>query len=99
MDFESNSVNQTKTKNIVVSGGAGFIGSHLCDELVKGRHNVICLDNFISGARSNIEFLLQLPNFKFINHDVIEPIDLEILPELKVFDINTKGIQEIYNLA
>lgn len=99
MDFKSNSPNQNKTKNVVVSGGAGFIGSHLCDELIKGGHNVICLDNFISGARDNIEFLLQSPNFKFINHDVIEPIDLEILPELKVLNLSTKGIQEIYNLA
>lgn len=89
----------SEVKNVLVSGGAGFIGSHLCDELIKRGHNVICIDNFISGSRSNIEFLLQLPNFKFINHDVIEPIDLEILPELKVLNIPTKGIQEIYNLA
>jgi nucleoside-diphosphate-sugar epimerase len=86
-------------KNILVSGGAGFIGSHLCDDLIKRGDNVICIDNFISGSRSNIEFLLQLPNFKFINHDIIEPLDLESLSELNIFNIPTKGIQEIYHLA
>lgn len=86
-------------KNIIVTGGAGFIGSHLCDELVKQKANVICIDNFISGTRGNIEFLLQQPNFRFVNHDVSEPIDLESLPELKNFHIGAKGIQEIYHLA
>jgi nucleoside-diphosphate-sugar epimerase len=86
-------------KNILVAGGAGFIGSHLCDDLVKRGDNVICVDNFISGSRSNIEILLQLQNFKFINHDIVEPLDLESLQELKAYNIPTKGIQEIYNLA
>ncbi len=86
-------------KNILIAGGAGFIGSHLCDDLVKRGVNIICLDNFVSGTRSNIEFLLQQPNFRFINHDISEPLDLESLPELKTFNIGAKGIQEIYNLA
>ncbi len=86
-------------KNIIVTGGAGFIGSHLCDELVKKGHQVICLDNFISGSRSNIEFLLQQPNFRFINHDITTPIDLANLPELKNFYLEAKGIHEIYHLA
>lgn len=86
-------------KNIIITGGAGFIGSHLCDDLVKQKANIICLDNFVSGTRSNIEFLLQQPNFRFINHDIAEPIDLESLPELKNFHIGAKGIQEIYHLA
>ncbi|TSC96062.1 MAG: NAD-dependent dehydratase [Parcubacteria group bacterium Athens1014_10] len=85
-------------KNILVTGGAGFIGSHLCEELVKS-HNVICIDNFIGGNIENIDYLLQLPNFRFIKHDINQPIDLDSLPELKKFKINVQGIQEIYHLA
>jgi len=85
-------------KNILITGGAGFIGSHLCDELVK-ENNIICLDDFTSSSERNIDHLLQLPNFEFINHDINEPIDLEKLPELKKFKINVQGIQEIYHLA
>ncbi len=96
---ENLSLESNAKKNILVSGGAGFIGSHLCDELVKQGHNVVCIDNFVSGTRSNIEFLLQMPNFKFINHNIVEPFDLESLSELSVFNIITKGIDEMYNLA
>ncbi|MBU0707631.1 GDP-mannose 4,6-dehydratase [Patescibacteria group bacterium] len=85
-------------KNILITGGAGFIGSHLCDVLVK-EGNVICLDNFISSDISNIQHLLQLPNFEFIKHDIIEPVDLEALPGLKKFKIPFHGIHEIYHLA
>ena len=85
-------------KNILVTGGAGFIGSHLCDELVKN-NKVICLDNFISGDEQNIDHLLQNPNFQFIRHDINEPIDLKLLPELEKFKIQFQGIQEIYHLA
>lgn len=85
-------------KNILVTGGAGFIGSHLCDELVK-ENKVICLDNFITGDEKNIDHLLADPNFIFIKHDIAEPIDLEALPDLQRFKIQFQGIQEIYHLA
>jgi UDP-glucuronate decarboxylase len=85
-------------KNVLVTGGAGFIGSHLCDELIE-TSKVICLDNFISGDERNIDHLLSEPDFEFIKHDMIEPIDLEKLPELKKFKIEFQGIQEIYHLA
>ena len=87
-----------KKRNILVLGGAGFIGSHLCGELVK-KHQVICVDNFISSSVENIKLFLQSPNFEFIKHDATLPLDLESLPELKKFDIKSLGIQEIYNLA
>ncbi|MBI5530174.1 MAG: GDP-mannose 4,6-dehydratase, partial [Candidatus Doudnabacteria bacterium] len=85
-------------KNILVAGGAGFIGTFLCEELLR-KNKVICVDNFSTGNRKNIEPLLQYPDFKFINHDIIEPLDLERLPELEVFKIKFQGVQEIYNLA
>lgn len=85
-------------KNVLVTGGAGFIGSHLCDELVKIR-KVICLDNFSTGDEKNIDHLLAEPNFIFVHHDMVEPIDLEKLPELQKFKIQFQGVQEIYNLA
>lgn len=72
-------------KNILVTGGAGFIGSHLCDELIKQGNHVICLDNFFTGSRKNIAHLLDNREFELIRHDIIEPILLEV--------------DQIYNLA
>lgn len=72
-------------KRILVSGGAGFIGSHLCDRLVDQGHDVICLDNFFTSQKSNISHLLDRSNFELIRHDVTMPIFLEV--------------DEIYNLA
>ena len=72
-------------KRILVSGGAGFIGSHLCDRLVDQGHDVICLDNFFTSQKSNISHLLDRPNFELIRHDVTMPVFLEV--------------DEIYNLA
>jgi len=85
-------------KNVVVAGGAGFIGSHLCDELIKNC-KVICIDNFVSGSERNIDHLLANPDFIFINHDLSQPIDLENIEALKRFKVEFQGIQEIYNLA
>ncbi len=63
---------------ILVTGGAGFIGSHLCKRLVRDGHYVICLDNLFSGSKDNISNLTQYRNFEFIRHDIIEPILLEV---------------------
>jgi UDP-glucuronate decarboxylase len=70
---------------ILVTGGAGFIGSHLCERLLSDGHNVICLDNFFTGRRENILHLLADDRFELVRHDVIEPILLEV--------------DQIYNLA
>jgi len=70
---------------IVVTGGAGFIGSHLCERLLADKHQVICLDNFFTGRRENIEHLFDNRQFELLRHDVIEPILLEV--------------DQIYNLA
>jgi len=70
---------------IVVTGGAGFIGSHLCERLLADGHQVICLDNFFTGRRENIEHLFDNREFELLRHDVIEPILLEV--------------DQIYNLA
>jgi len=72
-------------KRILVTGGAGFLGSHLCERLVAQGHDVICLDNFFTSQKSNVAHLLQQPNFELIRHDITLPIWLEV--------------DEIYNLA
>tara|TARA_Y100001933_G_C18983143_1_gene557443 strand:+ start:1091 stop:2038 length:948 start_codon:yes stop_codon:yes gene_type:complete len=77
---------ENKQKNILVTGGAGFIGSHLCKVLIDQGHNVICLDNLFTGSKDNISELINNPNFEFVNHDIIEPY----------FRSN---IDEIFNLA
>jgi UDP-glucuronate decarboxylase len=63
---------------ILVTGGAGFIGSHLIDRLVESHHEVICLDNFYTGTKQNIRHLIDHPNFELIRHDITEPIRLEV---------------------
>lgn len=73
-------------KKILVSGGAGFIGSHLCTRLVKDGHHVICLDNLFTGSEANLAHLKNNPDFEFILHDVEYPYFAE-------------GLDEIYNLA
>jgi len=72
-------------KRILVTGGAGFLGSHLCDRLIHEGHDVLCLDNFFTGTKQNILHLMQNPNFELIRHDLAFPIFLEV--------------DEIYNLA
>ncbi len=64
------------SNKVLITGGAGFIGSHLCDKLLADGHDVICVDNFISGSRSNIAHLLDNPHFEFIEHDVIQPLTI-----------------------
>lgn len=70
---------------ILVTGGAGFLGSHLCDRLLKDGHEVICLDNFFTGRKTNIAHLLGRPDFELVRHDVIDPFKFEV--------------DQIYNLA
>jgi len=72
-------------KKILVTGGAGFIGSHLCERLVARGDDVLCLDNFFTGAKANIAHLLKADNFELLRHDVTVPLVVEI--------------DEIYNLA
>src|SRR3712207_8240400 len=70
---------------ILVTGGAGFIGSHLCERLLDGGHEVVCLDNFFTGRRENVSRLMDSERFELLRHDVTEPILLEV--------------EQIYNLA
>ena len=69
----------------LVTGGAGFLGSHLCERLVKQGEEVICLDNFFTGRRKNIAHLLDYKNFEVLRHDVVDPFKVEV--------------DRIYNLA
>jgi UDP-glucuronate decarboxylase len=62
----------------LVTGGAGFLGSHLCERLLHDGHEVLCLDNFFSGKRSNISHLIGMRDFELIRHDIVEPILLEV---------------------
>lgn len=86
-------------KNVVVTGGAGFIGSFLCEALLKAGNRVICLDNFSTGHVRNIEPMLRNPDFQFLRLDINEPFDLESFPELEPFKVKFLGVKEIYHLA
>ncbi|MEI7800141.1 MAG: SDR family oxidoreductase [Opitutaceae bacterium] len=70
---------------ILITGGAGFLGSHLCDKLLAQKHEIVCLDNLFTGSKANIAHLLDHPNFEFVRHDVIDPFKYEV--------------DQIYNLA
>ena len=72
-------------KRILVTGGAGFIGNHLCRRLLNEGNYVICLDNFFTGLKRHIEDMLDNPNFELIEHDIVEPVDIEV--------------DQIYNMA
>ena len=63
-----------KSKTVLVTGGAGFIGSHLCKRLLNEDHKVICLDNLFTGSLNNIKSFIGNNNFEFINHDIISSI-------------------------
>jgi len=86
-------------KNILVLGGAGFIGSHLCEHLLRKGDNVICLDSFVTSDVENIKMMLEFPNFEFIRHDITEAIDFSKEPGLRKFKVHINGVQETYNLA
>ncbi len=70
---------------ILITGGAGFLGSHLCDRLIEQGHEIICLDNFFTGRKANIQHLVGNPHFELVRHDVIDPFKFEV--------------DRIYNLA
>lgn len=72
-------------KRVLVTGGAGFLGSHLCDRLVNQGHDVLCVDNFYTGNKANLQHLIAAPNFELMRHDVTFPLYVEV--------------DEIYNLA
>jgi UDP-glucuronate decarboxylase len=65
-------------QRVLVTGGAGFIGSHLCDRRLQSGHEVLCVDNFYSSTRSNVEHLLKHPRFELIRHDVTFPLYVEV---------------------
>ena len=77
--------NYGSCKRILVTGGAGFLGSHLCEKLLDQRHEVLCVDNFYTGRRSNIAHLVSRPLFEILRHDICFPLYVEV--------------DEIYNLA
>jgi len=88
-----------EVKNILITGGAGFLGSHLCDRLME-EGNVICVDNLVGGGNiNNVKPLLQRPNFRFIKHDVNQPLDMGAFQEIRDFRVDVHGLQEIYHLA
>ncbi len=78
-------MNEMKARRILVTGGAGFLGSHLCGRLIQEGHTVLCVDNFHTGSRENVNHLLRHPQFRLIRHDVVAPLHVQV--------------DEIYNLA
>lgn len=78
-------MNNSIRKRVLVTGGAGFLGSHLCEQLLSANHEVICLDNFFTGSKDNIAHLMDNNHFECIRHDVSSPLSVEV--------------DEIYNLA
>lgn len=77
--------NYDSRKRVLVTGGAGFLGSHLIDRLLEKGHEVVCVDNLFTGTKRNIDHLHSQPRFEFIRHDVTFPLYIEV--------------DEIYNLA
>ena len=71
-------------KSILVTGGAGFLGSHLCDRLLADGHDVICVDNFFTGTKPNIDHLIGHPRFELMRHDVTFPALHRGRPDLQL---------------
>jgi UDP-glucuronate decarboxylase len=74
-----------QNRRILVTGGAGFLGSHLCEKLVNAGHEVLCIDNFYTGAKQNLRQLMTSPRFEILRHDITFPLYVEV--------------DEIFNLA
>lgn len=72
-------------RRVLVAGGAGFLGSHLCELLLREGRTVVCVDNFTTGRMENLRHLLRFDTFSYVRHDIVDPIDLPV--------------DEIYNLA
>ena len=72
-------------KTLLVTGGAGFLGSHLCERLLAAGHDVLCVDNFFTGTKANVAHLVEHPRFELLRHDITFPLYVEV--------------DEIYNLA
>lgn len=72
-------------QHVLVTGGAGFLGSHLCDRLIADGHDVLCVDNFFTGVKTNVSHLLRHPSFELMRHDITFPLFVEV--------------DQIYNLA
>jgi len=83
--FREALLERAMAKRVLVTGGAGFLGSHLCDRMIAAGNEVICLDNYFTGQRKNITHLLDHADFELVRHDIIDPIKLEV--------------DQIYNLA
>ena len=83
--FRERVLRKGMAKRVLVTGGAGFLGSHLCDRMIAAGNEVICLDNYFTGQRKNITHLLDHADFELVRHDIIDPIKLEV--------------DQIYNLA
>src|SRR6266699_2846425 len=83
--FEGARMRSDAVKRVLVTGGAGFLGSHLCEQLVAAGHDVLCADNFFTGTKRNVEHLLGNPRFEVLRHDITFPLYVEV--------------DQIYNLA
>ncbi|MFC7051192.1 UDP-glucuronic acid decarboxylase family protein [Hansschlegelia quercus] len=83
-------LDQTTKRRILVAGGAGFLGSHLCDRLLDSGARVLCVDNLLTGSMDNLRQALRRPNFEFIEADIVEPLPARI---------TSRAFDRIYNLA
>lgn len=72
-------------KKILITGGSGFLGSHLCEKLLNSKNHILCVDNYFTSSKKNISHLLDFPNFEILRHDITFPLYTEV--------------DEIYNLA
>jgi len=83
--FANDQSERTVQKKVLITGGAGFLGSHLCDRLIEVGHDILCVDNFFTGSKENVRHLIGHPRFELLRHDVTFPLYVEV--------------DEIYNLA